>query len=301
MRSESEAARERPVPASGNANQRKLEEKAAASLLKDHDRDRYWSALFAPAAARSGLFALYAFNAEMDRILSATAEPMAGQIRLKWWHDAIEPAQPGTKTGNPVADAVQTAIACHNLPAGRLTGMIESRIPAMFGEPPSGEKDLKTLLRETEGTVFELAAAILGDGSAATKDAAGYAGVAYGLTKMLLRLPFQAARQKLLIPSSYVESRRIDLTAVYRGETGASFAAAMADLRGVASRALQHFRSRAAEIDKAAWPSFLPLTLVKPYLREMAAPDFDPLRTIVSITPLRRFWRIWRAARRQAI
>ena len=36
-------------------------------------------------------------------------------------------------------------------------------------------------------------------------------------------------------------------------------------------------------------------------LREMAAPDFDPLRTIVSISPLRRFWRIWRAARRQAI
>ena len=57
-------------------------------------------------------------------------------------------------------------------------------------------------------------------------------------------------------------------------------------------------RAKEADLDPAAWPAFLPLTLVKPYLRAMAAPDFDPLHTAVAISPLRRFWRIWRAARR---
>ena len=83
--------------------------------------------------------------------------------------------------------------------------------------------------------------------------------------------------------------------------TMASFGAALADLRGTANRALHQFRTLAPELGPATWPSFLPLTLVKPYLKAMAAPSFDPLHSIVSLNPARKFWRIWRAARRQKI
>jgi phytoene synthase len=171
----------------------------------------------------------------------------------------------------------------------------------MFGEAPLDDKALKTSLRETEGAVFELAAAILGDRSESARAAAAHAGVAYGLTGTLLKLPFLASRQKAVLPSSYMENRGIDLGAIHRGETSESFGAAVADLRGVASRALQQFRAMAGDLDRSAWPSFLPLTLVKPYLRAMATPDFDPLHTVVAISPLRRFWRIWRAARRHTL
>ncbi len=286
---------------SENGKQRKLEDATAASIVRQRDRDRYWSALFAPAPKRPALLALYAFNAELDRILAVVSEPMAGQIRLQWWRDAIDLAAPDAKIGNPLADALSAAIIAHNLPKDRLIGMVDSRVPVMFGDPPADDHALKAELQESQGAVFELAAAILGDRSENAKKAAEHAGVAYGLTETLLNLPFQAARHKLLLPSSYMESRGIDLAAVHRGETTASFGAALADLRGTASRALQHFRAEAAGLDKTAWPAFLPLTLVKPYLRAMAAPDFDPLQTIVSISPLRRFWRIWRAARRHAL
>ncbi len=103
------------------------------------------------------------------------------------------------------------------------------------------------------------------------------------------------------MPSSYLEGRGIDLAAIHRGEASESFGAALADLRGTASRALQQFRAKAVDLDPSAWPAFLPLTLVKPYLRAMAAPDFDPLHTVIALSPLRRFWRIWRAARRNSL
>jgi phytoene synthase len=276
---------------------RQSDEEAAAALVRQRDRDRYWSALFASGARRPALLALYAFNAELNHILSSISEPMAGQIRLQWWRDEVDVATPGSRTGNPVADALSAAIIQHNLPKDRLIGMVDARIPAMFGEPPLNDKALKASLRETEGAVFELAAAILGDGSASAREAAAYAGVAYGLTAMFIKLPFLASRQRAFLPSSYLESRGIDLAAIYRGETSESFAAALADLRGVASRSLQRFRAKAADLDPSAWPAFLPLTLVKPYLRAMAAPGFDPLHTVVAISPLLRFWRIWRAAR----
>jgi phytoene synthase len=283
---------------SDDARQRKLDEETTAALVRERDRDRYWSALFAPRPNRPGLLALYAFNAELDHIPALVSEPMAGQIRLQWWRDAVDFATPGARTGNPVADALSAAIIQYNLPKDRLIGMVDARVPAMFDDPPADEKALKASLRETEGAVFELAAAILGERSATAKEAAAYAGIAYGLTAMFIKLPFLASRQKVFLPSSYLENRGIDLAAIHRGETSESFGAALADLRGVASRALQQFRAKAVDLDPAAWPAFLPLTLVKPYLRAMAAPDFDPLHTAVAISPLRRFWRIWRAARR---
>jgi phytoene synthase len=114
-------------------------------------------------------------------------------------------------------------------------------------------------------------------------------------------VPFQLSRRKLLLPPSYFESRGVDLAALNRGEANASFGAALADLRGTANRALHQFCALAPDLNPAVWPAFLPLTLVKPYLKAMAAPSFQPLHSEVSLNPARKFWRIWRAMRRRRI
>jgi phytoene/squalene synthetase len=54
-------------------------------LVKRFDRDRYWSALFAPEPVRSHLLALYAFNVELSRIPAQVSEAMFGEVRLQWW------------------------------------------------------------------------------------------------------------------------------------------------------------------------------------------------------------------------
>jgi phytoene synthase len=53
-----------------------------------------------------------------------------------------------------------------------------------------------------------------------------------------------------------------------------------------------------AELPLAAWPAFLPLALVDPYLS--ALQRVDPLRQVADINPLTRLWRLatWRASYR---
>ncbi len=289
------------VATSEQQKQQKIEDAAATALVREHDRDRYRSTLFAPPEKRRALTALYALNVELERIVLVTDEPMAGQIRLQWWRDSIDFAEPQVKVGSPLADALRSAMFEHNLPKERLIGMVDAHSPIMFGEAPETERALKDMFRATEGVVFELAAAILGDTSEAAREASRHAGVAYGLTEMFIELPLLASRRRLMLPKSYVETREIDLDAVYRGETTPNFAAATADLRGLASRFLKQFRTASANLDARAWPAFLPLTLVKPYLKAMTAPGFDPLQTVVSLNPVRRLWRIWRSARRHSL
>ena len=59
-------------------------------LVREADKDRFLATLFAPAAQRPALFALYAFNAEIARVRDIAREPMPGEIRLQWWREVVE-------------------------------------------------------------------------------------------------------------------------------------------------------------------------------------------------------------------
>src|ERR1700757_2946478 len=60
-----EVSRKTPVPERRSTEADRLS--PVAALVRRHDRDRYQTALFAPAARREALFALYAFNYEIAR------------------------------------------------------------------------------------------------------------------------------------------------------------------------------------------------------------------------------------------
>jgi phytoene synthase len=57
--------------------------------VRRHDRDRYQTALFAPAERRGALLALYAFNYESPRARDV-ASRCWGQIRLQWWREVLD-------------------------------------------------------------------------------------------------------------------------------------------------------------------------------------------------------------------
>ena len=62
---------------------------------------------YAPAAVRPALAALWGLDARLAGILRTTTEPMVGQMRLTWWHDAV--GRPGEITGEPVLSALAAA------------------------------------------------------------------------------------------------------------------------------------------------------------------------------------------------
>src|SRR6184192_565741 len=87
-----------------------------AALVRRHDRDRYQTALFAPADRREALFALYAFNYEIARVRELVSQPMLGQIRLQWWREAVAAAFAGAPSRqHEVAQPLSAVIADHRL------------------------------------------------------------------------------------------------------------------------------------------------------------------------------------------
>ena len=110
-------------------------------LVRTADKDRFLSALFAPAEHRGALFALYAFNIEVSRVREVAREPLAGEIRLQWWRDVLAGEGRGEVAANPVAAALLASLARYRLPAARLEALIEARrvrsLRRADGEPHS--------------------------------------------------------------------------------------------------------------------------------------------------------------------
>ena len=72
-------------------------------------------------------------------------EPLAGEIRLQWWNDAIEGKAAGEVAANPVAAALLESVARYRLPAELLTGLIAARRFDLYDDPMLVARRLRRL------------------------------------------------------------------------------------------------------------------------------------------------------------
>src|SRR6202042_1899455 len=108
-----------------------------AELVRQADRDRFLSSLFAPSEHRGALHALYAFNVEVARVREVAREPLPGEIRLQWWSEVVNGKRAEEAAANPVASALLTVIEPHRLAAPALTALLDGRRFDLYDDPMS--------------------------------------------------------------------------------------------------------------------------------------------------------------------
>jgi phytoene synthase len=265
-----------------------------ATLVREVDRDRYLAALFAPAGRRDGLFALYAFTAEISRIRELAREPMPGEIRLQWWREVLLGERVGEAVAHPVASALLETISRYNLARERLVALIEAHRFDVYDEPMASLVELQAYAVATSGTVYEYAMRILVGPETPRVDIAGEAGQAETIANLIERLPYHAAHHQLYLPLEILRHYGADPADVYAMHATPELRAALAELRLRARRHLSQIAD--AEIPEFARPAFLALAPVRQWLLAMEANGYDPFHP-PQVPQWRRQWRIWRAAK----
>ncbi len=263
------------------------------ALVRAADKDRYLAALFAPLPARRHLYTLYAFASEISRVATAVREPMAGELRLQWWRDALIGA--GEARANPVAAALLDTIAQCGLATERLTALIDAHAFDLYDDPPASIADLVAYAASTSGTLFALGAGILGVTDA--DFAAQRAGVAYGVTQVLRRFPIDIARGRIFLPRDLAARHSIHQGELERRHSTPGLQATLAELRAHARDAFADFRAAAQPLPAAAAPAFLVAALVPETLDRLDATAANPFE-VIEVPQWRRQWILWRASRR---
>lgn len=184
-----------------------------ADTVRQHDFDRYFTALFAPAEKRDALFALYAFNHELARAREVASEPHLALVRLHWWREAVK----GAAKRHPVADAIAQALAADDLLATDLLtdllGMIDSR-EAESGHEIATIADWQAYLLGTAGGLAVAAGRLLGMGE---PEALRPLGAAYGAAGVLRAVPALARRGRCLLPADVLAGHGLCPEAVVSG------------------------------------------------------------------------------------
>src|SRR5471030_1037017 len=98
-----------------------------AASVRAADPDRYFATLFAPAAQRPYLYALYAFNNEVARVAETVREPMLGAIKLEWWRETAEGAASGAPRNHDVARGLAALFTDRPVPLAALEAIVAAR------------------------------------------------------------------------------------------------------------------------------------------------------------------------------
>src|SRR4051812_39195504 len=267
-----------------------------ADLVRSHDFSRYASTLFVPPDQRRGLLALYAFNVEIARVREQVTQPIAGEIRLRWWTDMLAGAGHGGVEGNPVAAELKLAINNWRLPVDRLSRLIEEHQFDLYNDPMPTMAALEGYINDTSSALFLLGAAVTGWRSPEIEHLSRHAGLAQGIAKIITTLPLDASRRQLFVPLQLLESHGASMEEVFSQKQTPALRAALGQLVGEARAHLETAFGLLNSVPPDVRPVSLPLALVVRDLDRMSRADDNPFLPQTT-SRLRTLWTLWRASR----
>ncbi len=270
-----------------------------AALVRHHDRDRFQTALFAPAARREALFALYAFNWEIARVRESVTQPVLARIRLEWWRESIAAAfDGGPVRRHDVVEPLTMAIRELALTRAHFDRLINGREGDFDADPPASLAALELYAEETSAALVHLALEVLGAAIPEAVQPAGHVGIAYALAGLLRGSPFQPGRRRPMIPADIAARLGFDARDWAAARGTPALRDAVAEIAASAEGHLQATRLRRAAIPRPALPALLPAVVAARILTRLRRAGYDPFdRALAAVDPMQG-WRLALAALR---
>ena len=268
----------------------------AAELRRD-DPDRYATLLFAPAARREALFALYAFNLEVAKTAEVVSEPMLGYIRLQWWRDALAEIYQGRPRRHAVVQPLAQAVRDHGLPREILEAIVDAREVDLEPAPPPTLEALEDYAEATSARLLTLAVGLLLDAAgdrerAAAETAARSIGMAWTLLGLVRAVPFHAARKRLLLPADRVAAAGLDTAGLFEPRSSPALCQVSRELLGRARLHLRDARRQRRRVPRSAHPPLLLAGLADRHIARLERAAYDPFAPAVAGPLQGVLWRL---------
>ena len=267
--------------------------------LRAGNRDEWLACLFAPPDKRLHLQALYAFANELGSLRDKISQPMAGEIRLQYWRDALEGRDHGGTQANPLASALLDTITRCRLPLPPFLALIDARLFDVYDDPMPDVAALEAYGGETRSAIIRLTCLILAGGNdPGGADACGHAGVALAIAGIFRGLPRDAARGQVFLPGDILQRAGLQAADIVARRDSPALRSALTELRILArchaATALGDPSGKNPDIALA----FLLLPVAEMFLRASEKPGYHPFESPLEIPQWRRQWVMWLAARR---
>jgi NADH dehydrogenase [ubiquinone] 1 alpha subcomplex assembly factor 6 len=286
-----ELRRETPFPGRRSTAADRLS--PVAALVRRHDRDRFQTALFAPAARREALFALYAFNYEIASVRDRVSQPTLGRIRLEWWRETIAAAyQGGPIRHHLVVEPLTAVIRERELTKEHFDRLLDARERDLDEAPFASLADLEDYAEGSSARLVYLALESLGVRDSAAATAASHVGIAHALAGLLRAMPLHARAGRLIIPADIAARTELEY-ADYRGlRCTPALRSATAEIVGAGFRHLAAAHAHGGSLARRALPPLLPATIARHWLTRLQRAQYDPFDPALAAPDAMQSWRL---------
>lgn len=114
---------------------------------------------YAPPAARPALMASFDLDAALAAVLRTTREPLVGQMRLTWWHEALTRLDTAPPPAEPVLAALAESVLSYGVSGARLATMIDGWEELL--DDLTGDEAMTRFAERRGGGLFDIAGTIL--------------------------------------------------------------------------------------------------------------------------------------------
>ncbi len=204
-----------------------------AQMVHEHDPDRFLITMLMPQEFREDLLTLFAFYYEVAKTREVVSETVLGQIRLKWWQEAVQEIyKGGAVREHEILKALSGVIKRRGLSYEYFETLIYAREFDLEDVLPGNVEGLVNYCDFTLGPLLKLVMQVMGDEPEGGEPVQPVA-VNYALVGLLRALPFYAQGHRCLLPEDLMAKHGLDKTDLYDLKPGTGLPDLVRDLLGV--------------------------------------------------------------------
>lgn len=259
----------------------------------------YSSFRFLPEKKRRAITALYAFCREVDDVVDECHDMDIARQTLNWWRSEVSALYLGNAT-HPVTLALQNLLNDFDLAEELLLEIIDGMEMDLDIQRYASFKELSLYCYRAASVVGLLSAEIFGFKNRDTLKYAHDLGMAFQLTNILRDVREDAERGRVYLPQDELEKFAVTLQDLTQPVTSD---AVQALFQFQAERARDYYKKAFNELpDEDRYTQRVGLIMAEIYqslLDEIEDDKYRVLEHRIKLTPLRKIWLAWRAARRE--
>ncbi len=257
----------------------------------------YYSFRLLPGDRRRAITALYAFCREVDDVVDEVHDPEVARAKLAWWRLEVAATFAGEPT-HPVARALVPVVRIFGLPREHFDAVIDGMAMDLERSRYEDFAALERYCHRVAGVVGLMSAEIFGREDPSTRGFARDLGIAFQLTNIVRDVGEDARRGRIYLPVDELARFRVTASAILHAQAEPGFADLMrfqvARARSWYDKALAQLPSRDRRSQR---PSLAMAAIYRTLLDEIERDGCRVLDRRIALTPLRKLWIAWRAAR----
>ncbi len=255
----------------------------------------YYALLQLPPSKRDAAYAVHAFCQEIADIHAAVHDPGVAHAKLDWWRQELARLFSGAPA-HPVARALAPVIDNARLNRAQFEAILHGAEMDLSQMRYLDFAGLSHYCDAAGGAPAELASHIYGFDNDSTPALARALGHAITLGRRVTDAGVDARAGYVYFPIDELQRFGVTAADLQNGKYSPAFVELMKFQHERASQAIANAARAIPQTDRRRQKPLLALaSLQLALMDEVAASDYQVLHQRIDLTPLRKFWRAWRA------